>query len=141
MGLMPFFWWSRVRTASTWRVLCYPWDEGKPGQRGSSAPTFREINPKSQRAEGRCWKMNKLPESSAKVCKASGRNKPSLGSWRCSITWILCLALGVRVDTLRLSIKSCRGVHSCLGQLRIRCKASDVNQLEAFTLAVCWAQQ
>lgn len=25
--------------------------------------------------------------------------------------------------------------------LRIRCKASDVNQLEAFTLAVCWAQQ
>lgn len=79
------------------------------------------------------------PQSSLRV----GRRGPDGGPVvsLCSITWILCLALGVHVDTLRLSIKSCRELHSCSGQLRIRCKANDVNQLEAFTLSVCWAQQ
>lgn len=95
MGFMPFFRWSRAQTASTWRVFCYPWGEGKPGQRGSSAPTSLGINPKSRRAEGRCWKTNKLPESSAKVGKASGRNKPSLGCWRCSS---LCLLFPILLE-------------------------------------------
>lgn len=94
-GFMPFFRWSRARTASTWRVFCYPWGEGKPGQRGSSAPTSLGINPKSRRAEGRCWKTNKLPESSAKVGKASGRNKPSLVCWHCSS---LCLLFPILLE-------------------------------------------
>lgn len=68
-----------------------------------------------------------------------GRGRPDGGPVvsLCSITWILCLALGVCFDTLGVSIKSCREVHSYLGQLWVRCKASDVNQLQAFTLAVC----
>lgn len=33
-------------------MLCYPRDEGKPGQRGSSAPTFRGINPKIPESRG-----------------------------------------------------------------------------------------
>lgn len=67
-----------------------------------------------------------------------GRGGPGGGPvvFLCSIIWILCLALRVHVDTLRLSFKSCREVDSYLGQLWTYCKVSDGNQLEAFILAV-----
>lgn len=78
-----------------------------------------------------------LPKSQSAL--RVGRGAPDGGPVvsLCSITWILHVALGVCVDTLGASMKSCREVHSYLGQLWICCKASDVNQLQAFTLALC----
>ena len=74
------------------------------------------------------------PQRSSRV----GRGGPDGGPvvFLCCITWMLCLALRVHVDTLRLSFKSCREVDSYLGQLWMYCKVSDGNQLEAFILAV-----
>lgn len=75
------------------------------------------------------------PQGSSRV----GRGGPDGGPvvFLCSITWILCLALRVHVDTLRLSFKTCREVDSYLGWLWRYCKVSNGNQLEAFILAVC----
>lgn len=49
----------------------------------------------------------------------AGRGGPDGGpvEFLRSITWILCLALRVHVDTLRLSFKSCAELDSYLGQL------------------------
>lgn len=111
-------------------------DPGRsPSMVGRTALT--QLNPK----RGEVWKEEgqnvslPKPQSSLRVGRGGPDGGPVL--FLCSITWILCLALGVRVDTLRLSTESCREVHSYLGQLWIRCKVSDSNQLEAFTPCVC----
>lgn len=67
-----------------------------------------------------------------------GRGGPDGGPviFLCSITHILCLALRVHVDSLRLSFKPCRELDAHLGQLWMYCKVSDGNQLGAFILAV-----
>lgn len=53
------------------------------------------------------------PQSSSRVGGGGPDGGPVV--FLCSITWMLCLALRVHVDTLRLSFKSCRDVASYLG--------------------------
>lgn len=50
------------------------------------------------------------PQSSSRVGGGGPDGGPVV--FLCSITWMLCLALRVHVDTLRLSFKSCRDVAS-----------------------------
>lgn len=69
--------------------------------------------------QGEVWKVKGQnvpllkPQSSSRVGGGGPDGGPVV--FLCSITWMLCLALRVHVDTLRLSFKSCRDVASYLG--------------------------